>query len=233
LKQGRQGAVAAPRFCSYFLDRFGWFSTVSLQSVADFPEGMPAANHDAHGSASGDRSGSGGGRCRQARAADAQPARADGHGKIHSLAPGVATSCHYEPEADASDRDRDNQEARHVLRGGAEAILSISTPGITSTRTVRSRWKRFGDRSGNGGGRQIPRPSGSYLQNLRCKTRMVWGKTWDEYYRGARWFAWRPVRLENGQFAWLEWVWRLPCSHDYCLWNYSLEKPIPFIPAHL
>lgn len=46
---------------------------------------------------------------------------------------------------------------------------------------------------------------------------MIFGKTWQQkqeeeqaYLRsiqdGVKWFAWYPVRLENGSWVWLEWV---------------------------
>jgi hypothetical protein len=43
---------------------------------------------------------------------------------------------------------------------------------------------------------------------------MIWGTTWDQKTAretgGFRWFAWRPVFLEDGRMAWLETVhcWR-------------------------
>lgn len=40
---------------------------------------------------------------------------------------------------------------------------------------------------------------------------MIWGRTKaerDSYRKGHRWFAWRPVRLEDGRWAWMNTVWR-------------------------
>ena len=40
---------------------------------------------------------------------------------------------------------------------------------------------------------------------------MIWGKTTKEkltqYYSVGKWFAWRPVQLEDGRWVWWEYVW--------------------------
>jgi hypothetical protein len=41
---------------------------------------------------------------------------------------------------------------------------------------------------------------------------MTWGETDEERFKrlttARLWFAWHPVRLRDGRFAWLEKVWR-------------------------
>ena len=45
---------------------------------------------------------------------------------------------------------------------------------------------------------------------------MIWGKTHTQkkkdkeskFPEGKNWFAWHPVRLDDGRWAWREWLWR-------------------------
>lgn len=44
---------------------------------------------------------------------------------------------------------------------------------------------------------------------------MIWGKTKTEklkqklwVYKLHAWFAWRPVKLDNGRWIWLQWIWQ-------------------------
>ena len=52
--------------------------------------------------------------------------------------------------------------------------------------------------------------------------KMIWGKKTNEklwMYRRHRWFAWRPVRLEDGRWIWLEVVIREKESHPFDRWR--------------
>ena len=40
---------------------------------------------------------------------------------------------------------------------------------------------------------------------------MIWGETTEQklwVYKLHAWFAWHPVKLNNGRWVWLQWIWR-------------------------
>ncbi len=57
---------------------------------------------------------------------------------------------------------------------------------------------------------------------------MIFGQTNEEFGRARRWFAWRPVWLEDGRGVWCEWVWYKPNHNLYPLsmkcWRYTLSR---------
>lgn len=60
---------------------------------------------------------------------------------------------------------------------------------------------------------------------------MTWGKTYSQRKAGYLWFAWRPVRLDDGTVAWLEIVERFlvqarPSDFAHITW-YEYRKPAP------
>jgi len=42
---------------------------------------------------------------------------------------------------------------------------------------------------------------------------MIFGKTDEQKFVAHKWFAWHPVRLENGKWIWLEYVTKKPLRH--------------------
>lgn len=67
---------------------------------------------------------------------------------------------------------------------------------------------------------------------------MIFGSKNDPQFNDPkRWFAWRPIWLDDGRVAWREWVWYWPSE---CvgypglftpIWTYSLDPPKPRKPA--
>lgn len=60
---------------------------------------------------------------------------------------------------------------------------------------------------------------------------MIWGKLLKEkverVYSCGKWFAWYPIRLKDGRWAWWEYVWR-HISESYYSTQYHfepMEKP--------
>lgn len=46
---------------------------------------------------------------------------------------------------------------------------------------------------------------------------MIWGQTAQEKlwaYKLHAWFAWRPVKLDNGRWVWLQWIWQQKKSNQ-------------------
>jgi len=53
---------------------------------------------------------------------------------------------------------------------------------------------------------------------------MIWGKTNTQrlaIYEKHKWFAWYPVKLNDGRWIWWEWTWqqRLTNSHGMNSWD--------------
>lgn len=45
----------------------------------------------------------------------------------------------------------------------------------------------------------------------------------DRYYKERKWFAWHPVRLVNGCWVWLEYVWKNYSSACGGGWRYDIN----------
>ena len=56
---------------------------------------------------------------------------------------------------------------------------------------------------------------------------MIFGQTNEQFRRWRPWYAWRPVRLQDGRMAWLARVERRPASYVWPIllapsWQYRL-----------
>jgi hypothetical protein len=52
---------------------------------------------------------------------------------------------------------------------------------------------------------------------------MIWGRSDAELRKWHRWYAWHPVTLDDGRWAWLCWVERAADYGGYGVsWNYRL-----------
>lgn len=55
---------------------------------------------------------------------------------------------------------------------------------------------------------------------------MIWGRTHDESPAGRWWYAWHPVRLEDGRWAWCQLVYRRTRSSYGDSWyEYLTREP--------